>query len=327
MRMSFWRSHADVDAKNKRGFTLVELIIVVAVLAILAVVAVPKAADLMESAKNGTDKENLRMLNSATMMYSVNKGNKNVDIFEGISSENERIQRLVDANYLNKSVAAQQKNASFQWDVTGQVWKLVSDGNGGTNTPSPSSAPSPTPPSQYPAWDSSKAYDQRTYITYDGRVFYNIWYASPSDIPGTVEVWQEVTDQWRNFNRYNVGDTIWYNGRQYKARNWTRGQEPGVLGNPWQEVTDQWRNFNVYNKGDVAWHDNKQFIARNYTSNEEPGDLNNDKWQEVTDQWRSYNTYNQGDIVMHNNRQYRAKWYNRNVEPGGQDNGPWELIH
>lgn len=256
MRMSFWRNHAGVDARNKRGFTLVELVIVVAVLAILAVVAVPKAADLIESAKSGTDKENLRMLNSATMMYSVNKENKNADIFEGISSESERIQRLVDANYLNKSVVAQQKNASFQWDVTGQVWKLVSDGsgsgNGGSNTPSPSASPSqtsspspspspsPLPSPQPPAWEAKDYPQPNTYVVYNGAIFYNRYYASANQIPGMQYTpWQEKTDQWRIYNVYTADDIVWYKGKQYqfkKGHGEQQGRYPDEQYGPWQLI-------------------------------------------------------------------------------------------
>lgn len=45
----------------------------------------------------------------------------------------------------------------------------------------------------YPAWDASKAYSTpNTYVTYEGYVYYNKWYADPGAIPGVKDVWALV---------------------------------------------------------------------------------------------------------------------------------------
>lgn len=44
--------------KNKKGFTLIELIIVIAILAILAAIAIPMFSGITESANNAVDKAN-----------------------------------------------------------------------------------------------------------------------------------------------------------------------------------------------------------------------------------------------------------------------------
>lgn len=49
---------------NKKGFTLVELVIVVAVMAILVAVAIPTVASITSSAQTSTDKSNARTLES-----------------------------------------------------------------------------------------------------------------------------------------------------------------------------------------------------------------------------------------------------------------------
>ncbi len=52
--------------KNKKGFTLVELIIVLAILGIIAAIAVPKFKNIQESSKRKADVVTARMIAKAT---------------------------------------------------------------------------------------------------------------------------------------------------------------------------------------------------------------------------------------------------------------------
>ncbi len=57
-----------IKGKN-RGFTLMELMIVVSILAIMASIALPKYADMLLKATEGTQKGNLGSLRSALQIY------------------------------------------------------------------------------------------------------------------------------------------------------------------------------------------------------------------------------------------------------------------
>ena len=57
--------------KRQKGFTLVELIVVIAILGILAALAVPKFIGTMSTAKERTNEANMKTLRSAaTICYS-----------------------------------------------------------------------------------------------------------------------------------------------------------------------------------------------------------------------------------------------------------------
>ncbi|WP_162613325.1 prepilin-type N-terminal cleavage/methylation domain-containing protein [Gemmiger sp. An50] len=57
--------------KNKKGFTLVELMVVVAILGILVAVAVPVYNNVTDEAKRNTCDSNVRTIESAIMTYEI----------------------------------------------------------------------------------------------------------------------------------------------------------------------------------------------------------------------------------------------------------------
>jgi type II secretion system protein G len=54
---------------NKKGFTLIELMIVVAIIGILAAIAIPKFADLIDKSKEGATKGMLSTVRGALQVY------------------------------------------------------------------------------------------------------------------------------------------------------------------------------------------------------------------------------------------------------------------
>lgn len=63
--------------RNKKGFTLIELIVVIAILGILAALAIPRLIGLQDRANQKTLVANLKMIDNAQQVYAADK---NVDI-------------------------------------------------------------------------------------------------------------------------------------------------------------------------------------------------------------------------------------------------------
>ena len=110
-----------VIRQRKAGFTLVEIIVVIAIIAILVAIAIPTMVGFIEQAKIGNDKSNLGMLNRVTLYYaSLNQTQG--DVFNGLTTDEERMNLLVSEGYLDTVVETKKANTEFIWDVDSQSW-------------------------------------------------------------------------------------------------------------------------------------------------------------------------------------------------------------
>lgn len=78
---------------NKKGFTLVELVVVIAILGILSAIAVPRLSKSRQTAVVTAHNSNIRTLESAANMYIADKGipSENKDFSGNDSSSNEMV--------------------------------------------------------------------------------------------------------------------------------------------------------------------------------------------------------------------------------------------
>lgn len=110
--------------RHKKGFTIIELIVVLAVLVVLAAIAIPMYINVQNRAKFEADNASIAILNYSTNVYKCNEDIQSSDVFVGVSNDDDRLQLLVDQNYIATMVYPQQDGAEFNWIVADQAWTL-----------------------------------------------------------------------------------------------------------------------------------------------------------------------------------------------------------
>lgn len=104
-----------------KGFTLIEMILVIAIVAIMVIVAIPSFLGYIGSAKIAADQSTIRMLNNKTEMYKIN--NFDNDPFKNIDNSDNRLMNfLVAGAYIDEIPVPQSNGARFSWDFDKQLW-------------------------------------------------------------------------------------------------------------------------------------------------------------------------------------------------------------
>jgi prepilin-type N-terminal cleavage/methylation domain-containing protein len=273
---------------NKKGFTLIELIIVMAIISILSYIILPSITSSLQIGHNSADESNLQVLNSTTQfLRTTMKGN---DPFEDPENSSEDLMNvLINKKLLPSKLQPLTAGKEFAWFREQGKWDY-SDATLG---------------------DSDEDDDD------DGGVIV--------DPPGDEEPPVSGPQPWKSGTGYKLGDEVIYNGTLYQARKDTTST-PGTINGDWQEITSEYRNFNLYATGDEVVFDGKVFVARGTTFNEIPGQVSS-PWQEITNQWRNFNVYQKGDEVIYNGTTYRAK-QNRNAGDDTNPTNPkfWQAL-
>lgn len=108
---------------DKKGVTLVELIIVIAILGVLAAVAFIQIRGLIETSREKTDIYNLKTLNSATSRYRLDREKSGTDEFSH-ESDSEYLMGLLIPEYISEKLEPKQKDYEFIWDANKEKWIL-----------------------------------------------------------------------------------------------------------------------------------------------------------------------------------------------------------
>lgn len=99
---------------NVRGFTLMEIIVVIAILGALAALAIPRFTGVLANSQKNTDLANIRIVESAIELYAAEKGkmDSDVDTFDELVTE------LYTVGYLkNSEIKAVSEGKTFSYNA------------------------------------------------------------------------------------------------------------------------------------------------------------------------------------------------------------------
>lgn len=225
--------------KNNKGFTLIELVVVLVIIALLAAITVPVVTGYIEDAREAEDYAKIGILNRSSSAYRAFVYQDNptqVDVFEGIEDNKDKQEKLVEKNLLDE-VLTSRKGGYFSWNVAKQLWEL-----GDGSEPS-----TPVRPNDGTILDQGKGEEhkqidyEKTYQKGDffkiGDALYKVLVDMNVPIPATNLHWapvKEIKLDYDKDNPYEKGDIVKYSDGKYYKRilqnteyHANQGQTPG----------------------------------------------------------------------------------------------------
>ena len=109
---------------NKKGFTLIELVIVIIIIAILAAVAVPRFADLSKHASRASERATATAVRQAITIYRAENE------LEGITTENPRFPARLDLAATNATASETTRFFDFVMETGGGItsgWRKTAE--------------------------------------------------------------------------------------------------------------------------------------------------------------------------------------------------------
>lgn len=106
--------------KNEKGFTLMEMLIVVAIIAVLVAIAIPTFTSSLNKAREATDLANIRSGYAAAMTEMLLNGNYNVE--NGTANET--------TYFLMKDGSVKEGTGTNKTDAPTDAYKTLVDGSG-----------------------------------------------------------------------------------------------------------------------------------------------------------------------------------------------------
>ncbi|ADQ13915.1 leucine-rich repeat protein [Halanaerobium hydrogeniformans] len=110
---------------NTKGFTLIELIVVIAILGILAAIAVPRFSGVIKRAHISADQTKVRALNSVTSVARMALLSEDPFI-DNNETDQQLIAFLQGRGYLDDGpIEPQTRDAEFKWSFDDEKWYLM----------------------------------------------------------------------------------------------------------------------------------------------------------------------------------------------------------
>lgn len=123
-----FKDHVNVKCQsnvvNRKGFTLIKLIIAIALFAVLIVIVIPNIFRSIERSRVSEDQAYIRTLNSATSLMRITSSNEDIFMDETKSSD-DLIEALLAGEFLLEAKQPQTKDAIFSWRFNEETWSLV----------------------------------------------------------------------------------------------------------------------------------------------------------------------------------------------------------
>lgn len=112
---------------RQRGFTLVEVVVVLVIFGVLMGIVVSSLQGLVDKAREGVDNLNIRALNLAAMTVRLRQNSLAGDLFqiEGVlDTDQARLEYLFTEGYISEVPTPQQRGTEFHWLIEKQIWVL-----------------------------------------------------------------------------------------------------------------------------------------------------------------------------------------------------------
>jgi len=110
--------------KKNKGFTLMELTIVLAILAIIAVILVPSFLATTDRARLRSDIQSARVIQNAMDLYQLERGNA------PSGSVSEIIEHLVEEGFLSNSSATEPSSGAIWYSRSNTIVVDITDADG-----------------------------------------------------------------------------------------------------------------------------------------------------------------------------------------------------
>jgi prepilin-type N-terminal cleavage/methylation domain-containing protein len=111
-----------INLKRKKGFTLLEMIVVVAIIAVIGAIVILPNINAINTVRKSVDKENTKVLESAFEQYYMDYSEFPSNVATGVvdlSKTSNPLKTLVDSNYLKTipEIQSKKSNGPYKWYI------------------------------------------------------------------------------------------------------------------------------------------------------------------------------------------------------------------